>query len=359
MKPVSLTALKRAKHLPPILLIFGEERFLVEESLQQFLQELSRRGIDPRHIEYLHCDEISPEQLLSRLMAYPLLSTQRVLVLRNAEKLSKLQKRAEGKQLLQLLEQPLPQNTLIFVASLPNLDGLSRQVSKPRHQATVAKKLQKAPFPFRILLEKHLWIEHPKLYPEEIPSWIGQYLSRYGKTIAPEALQLLLDYTGPSLATIHNELEKLLLYVADRKKITAQDVATLAGFARQYTIFDLQAAIGKRQLRTALHILNTLLTTQRQELLILTMLTRYFLILHKLSQLRTREPATLSKITGINIFFIPEYVAALEHFSEQELLKALEILHTADATLKTSSAPAISILQEALIKILSPTKVLQ
>ncbi len=356
MKPVTITALQKAKRLPPVLLIFGEERLLVEETLQQLLQEAYRRGVTSQQVEFLNCEELPPEQLLSRMMAYPLLGGRRLLILRRAERLAKLEKRKEGTLLRQLLERPIPENTLVFVASLPTLDGISRQLNKPRHQATVEKKLRKAPFPFPLLLEHHLWIEHPKLYDREIPSWAGERIRQHSKSIDPDALELLIQYAGDSLYAVHNEIEKLVLYVGDRPKITAEDAAALAGFAREHTIFDLQAAIGKADLPRALRILKHLLTVQRQSLIILTMLTRYFTVLLKLAQLRKRNTQELSKITGINAFFIPEYLAALQQFPLKAIVQALDILYQADARIKRSGENAEGVLTEAIIAIIRNAK---
>lgn len=356
MRMASIAQIRKARTLPPILLLFGEEEFLVEETLAEFFSEAERRGFTLDKIEQYNCEEITPDEILDRMTAYPLLAEHRILVFRKAEQLQKLEKKKEGRSVVKILEQPVENTHLVFVASLPELNGISRQLNNPKQSALVQRKLRSVPFPFRMVLEEHIWIECPKLYQNEVPSWIAERVSRWNKKITPDAIELLIQMVGYSLRDLHHEIEKLILYTEERGTITAADVSILCGAARQYNIFELQNAIGKRDIEAAVGILQQMMQMQRQELLIVAMLSRFFVNLLKIAQSRTRDPAQLSKITGINAFFIPEYLAMVKNFSESALISAIEILHNADIQLKTSRQSPEEVLLQAVVQILSESR---
>src|SRR4029078_501908 len=60
---------------------------------------------------------------------------------------------------------------------------------------------------------------------------------------------------------IANELEKLTLYVGEKKRITLGDVETMVLAAKQRSLYDLTEAISARTRARALEVLDAILTT--------------------------------------------------------------------------------------------------
>jgi DNA polymerase-3 subunit delta len=81
---------------------------------------------------------------------------------------------------------------------------------------------------------------------------LEETLDRYGKTMAPEARDLLLERTGFHPVAVVMETEKLALYCGSRKQIRRSDIDTLIGRTRQEALFELTEALGKRNLEAAL-----------------------------------------------------------------------------------------------------------
>ena len=97
-----------------------------------------------------------------------------------------------------------------------------------------------------------------------------------------------------------------------------------------------------------------MLAADRQEMLIITMLTRFFTVLWKLSD----EPATgknhfqLAGAVGINPYFVAEYLSALKKYKPEELDRAFIALAEADSQLKSTGGSSIMILQKMLLSII-------
>lgn len=196
-------------------------------------------------------------------------------------------------------------------------------------------------------------MEFPKLYERELPSWITKRVQTYGRDITPDATEYIIAQVGSSLRDIANEIEKVITFVQDKKKIAAADVMSVVGASRQYNVFELQKAVGERALTKALDITHNMVQNDRQELLIITMLTRYFVALWKLiDAVRiSRNPYELSKSAGVPSFFVPEYLAVLNRYSPQEIDRAFFALHDADRTIKTTSADTLIVMQRMIIAI--------
>ncbi|MDR2806747.1 MAG: DNA polymerase III subunit delta [Puniceicoccales bacterium] len=68
--------------------------------------------------------------------------------------------------------------------------------------------------------------------------YVTEMVKRDNKEITPEALNQLLEQTGNDLAVIDHELEKLLLYTADKDDITEQDIDAITVDLREGGFFE-------------------------------------------------------------------------------------------------------------------------
>jgi len=98
-----------------------------------------------------------------------------------------------------------------------------------------------------------------------ISRWLVQKLQEKGKSITPQAVNLLLQWTNAELLDLRNAIDKLILYVADRDKITDADVSAVIVSDSEVKPFDLCKAINYRDARTALNILSNLILHRGDE----------------------------------------------------------------------------------------------
>jgi DNA polymerase III delta subunit len=122
-----------------------------------------------------------------------------------------------------------------------------------------------------------------------LPKWISQAAETHGKTMAPQAARMLAEWIGADLARLDGEIEKLVLYVGDRKEISSADVSAVAVATGGYEPFALTNAIGRRDTRKALTILAAMLTSRGEEIKTLGMLAWH--VRKNVSQARPDSPA--------------------------------------------------------------------
>ncbi len=86
-----------------------------------------------------------------------------------------------------------------------------------------------------------------------------ELLKKYGKTIDNAAYPHLFELTGFELRTFSGNIEKLIDYTGDRKRITIQDIRAVLKRTKQDPIYNFSNAITDRNLDDALFFMNSLL----------------------------------------------------------------------------------------------------
>jgi DNA polymerase-3 subunit delta len=226
-------------------------------------------------------------------------------------------------------------------------------------------------------------------------------LSQHGKTINPDAFRLMLNMIEPSVRSLTLNLEKLIQYVGDRKKISKDDVESAIERSRQDPIFELTNAISDRNIIDALTVLDNLFANQfnpLQALAAIANLIRKLLLVDDVkeryhyqkgmsfalfknqffknvleydqsiaSHMQAEENSTDSdkkktkRKTSKSTLMIaknpksiyPVYLSfkASENYQRQELVNAVHVLYQADKRIKTSGQDNRRVIEQTIIEI--------
>ena len=98
-------------------------------------------------------------------------------------------------------------------------------------------------------------------------------LDRYEKKMDKGTYRTMYEMTGFDIGTFSDNLEKLISYVGDRKRITAEDVAFVLKRTKKDPIYELTNAIADRDIDKSLFFLNSLLAENFHPLQILASMT--------------------------------------------------------------------------------------
>jgi DNA polymerase-3 subunit delta len=138
---------------------------------------------------------------------------------------------------------------------------------------------------------------------------------------------------------LESQLEKIFIYVGDSKEITIDSIRGLSTSLKQYTIFDLQNAIGKKNKSSALKIAFNLLKNGMEPIQIIAMLNKYFTSLARLDELTTANTNEfqVARIMSTHPFYLKDYHSARRVYSDKHLTEAFSALLKADLSIKTTS----------------------
>ena len=89
-------------------------------------------------------------------------------------------------------------------------------------------------------------VELSRVEEGEAVRWIGEYCTTRDVKIDPDGARELVDALGGDMMMVSNELEKLILYVGEKKRITLGDVETMVLAAKQRSLYELTDAISSK-----------------------------------------------------------------------------------------------------------------
>ena len=319
------------KLFAPVYLFHGEESFLADEATRLIIDHSLTEEERGFNLDVVYGGETTVRDVVSHASSYPMMSERRVVVVRGAEKLSLQEK--EKELLSHYLDNPSPTTILILIA-------LSVDMRKK---------------PFTSVKKNGLVMEFKPMHENQIIRWIGKRVREQAKNIDNDAVSLLAEYLNPSLREIQNELDKLYIFIGDRSSITSEDVAAVVGVSKDFNVFALQKAIGQQDLARSMEILQRMIEFGESPTMIIVMLTRYFLALMKISDLRAVGKSTQEQAreAGVHPFFLREYHEALSYFGDKKTQDAIRGLVIADERLKTSSSDSLEVMQLFLAELLS------
>jgi DNA polymerase-3 subunit delta len=339
ISPESLDTALTHKKFDAVYLLFGEEEFLIEEALDRILTATVDEETRSFNFDLLYGSEVTVVDVLERANSYPLMADRRVVVVKEIDRTFALRgKPGADSEFARYMKAPLETTVLVMTAATGDVVGKGKSGAKA---------------PYDLIVPNVPSVQFKKVYDRDIPSWVATRLRARGKEITPEAVELFIGYVGGSLRTYNNEIEKLITVVEGRKKIVAGDVQSVVGTSKIYNIFELQKAVGTRNLELAIEITERMLRAGESEQLVVTMLTRYFSILWRLVELRSksRDQNEMARGVGISPFFINEYLSSLARYPMARIRNAFDALLQTDVMLKTTRTDPALALQLMLIEI--------
>jgi DNA polymerase-3 subunit delta len=211
-----------------------------------------------------------------------------------------------------------------------------------------------------------------------------QQLREAGKEIADDALASLVANVGPNNRALVSEVEKLSLYVGSRKQITVDDIEIIVSRNKQAKSFALADAVGARDLPRLLKTLDQELwslqtDSQKSEIGLLygiiskirTILFLKEMVTEGWIKVGVQYPQFKAALDRVPPDALPEdrkfnplamhpfmLFNALEHtkrYTSEELVRAMELLLSANQRLVTSSVDEALVLQDTLIRIVQGT----
>ncbi|MFA5511496.1 MAG: DNA polymerase III subunit delta [Candidatus Kapaibacterium sp.] len=339
----------------PVIFLFGEDEFSREEAQNKILARYIKSEDDKFNFDLLDGDDTSHSRLIDLCMSYPMMSEYRVVLVKRFEKMfsGKTSKKMESSSpIAKYLKNPSETTILILCAQTEGVKDVYKSYKMGKE--LFAKKSASLKFPFNILVSNHVWIEFPRVYESDFPKWCDRRIRALGKSIKPDALEVLVSRTKHTLRDLGNEIDKLMLATDGKKEINLDDVNSLTGSTREFTVFELQKAIADRNLSRSVMILNKILSVDRQEMLMLAIFSKFFMNLMKVCDgfKSGLSAQALAQKVGLTQFQFNDYLTALRRYQPSEIENALMSLCRTDLKLKSSNSDSLLIMQSMIFDII-------
>jgi len=157
-------------------------------------------------------------------------------------------------------------------------------------------------------------------------------------------LLILTEYLGNDLNKINNQLNKLKILCSKEKIIDSKLIEKNIGISTEYNVFELRNAIGQKNFKKSIEISNYLSsnTSKHPVQLILSSIFNYFIQIFQLHCINNKSESNISKVLGINPYFVNEYVNASKKYSMKNISKIILLINECDLKSKGVGVPKIS-----------------
>lgn len=327
----------KARKYAPVYFLHGEESYYID-LICDFIEQNALQEFEKGFNQMLmYGKDVQMGQIVNNARRFPMMAERQVIIVKEFQDLPDLRSDEAHKILQKYLENPSPTTILVLAHKHKLFDK----------RKTLYKSLEK----------NACVVETKKLYDNEIPKWIEKYIQEKGLSISPVATALLTEYVGSDLTRLAKEIDKIALNLGESKNIDEKAVKQFVGQSREYSVFDLQKALIEKDVLKANKIIFIFAQNPKENPIIpiIIILFQFFsklLLVHQSSQKTTEH---LTKLLGVNPFFVKDYQKAAQNYSLQKTIECIHLLRRADLQSKGVEAGSMQesdILKELIYKIL-------
>ena len=310
----------------------GEEEFYIDNITNLFIEDVLTDEEKQFNLNILYGKETSVDQIISICKKYPLMSKYQIVLVKEAQDLSRT---FDG--LIDYFKKPLESTILIINYKHKSIDKRKSSFKELKKNAKV--------------------FESKKLYDNQVQNWISDTVNSAGFSIDRKSVSLINEHLGNSLSKISNEIDKLFEIKKKEKIIELDDIEKYIGISKEFNNFELRKALGEKNYNKAFQIAQYFSENPNANPIVVTIsiIFDFFnkrLIFHSNIELNDTKIASL---LGINPFFIKEYKTASTNYDLKQVVRIISILRDYDMFSKGVGVKKAdsSLLKEMVVKIIN------
>jgi len=298
----------KKKIYSPVYFFYGEEPFYIDE-LTGFME---KNVLDEASREFnqtiVYGLDVTARDVVDLSRRFPMMGDYQLIIVKEAQNIQNFD------ALTDYFDNPSETTILIINYKYRKLD----------RRRTLYKRLSKS--------KKVVLFESTRVYDNKIPAWISERVHMLGHTITPKSEMLLSEFLGTDLARINNELNKLTINLQPGQAITEDLIERYIGISKDFNVFELQKALGKRDIFHALRIIQYFEANPKQNPLqmVNVLLYAYFMKVLLYHQLKNENKNTIAAKLGISPFFVDDYRVAVQNFSPAKVKEIISGIRELD-----------------------------
>jgi DNA polymerase III subunit delta len=348
----------KERKLKPGYLFIGDEGFFRKRCRDAVLRFLVPSDMREFALYDFDLSETELFEVLDRARTPSLMAPFQVFFIRGVKELyGRGSHDDEFAAIKQYFDNPNPDALLIFVADHISIPSDPRKMEMTDRDRYVRIK--------ETLGEYCNVVELARVEEGEAVKWVTEQAAIDNVKVDADAARELVDALGGDMMLVSNELEKLILFVGEKKRITLGDVETMVLAAKQRSLYELTEAISAKDRVKALEVLDAILSTGDGEdaaIGHLYMLAKTYRQMLVIFEKRVRDSRMLWQALWQG-FRVPPFAAediirqARRYQSRRELTRALRQIARADLALRSNPPSKRMVLENLVMDLASEKRV--
>lgn len=287
----------------PVYWLEGEEEFFIDQVMQYAEHSILPESEASFNLTVFYGRDASWPDIVNACRRYPMFAERQVVLLKEGQLMRDIEK------LQGYVEQPLA--STIFVVSYKD------------------KKVDARTKFAKVLKEKGVMLTTKKMYDNQLPEWTVEMVRSKGLSIGQKAVIMLVDHIGNDLTRMVHEVDKIMVNLGRRKEITEEDIEEYVGVSKEFNVFELQAAISKRDLAKGVRIVQYFESNPKAApiQLVLPALYSFFSKVFMVFGAGSTDEKAVASAIGVSPFMVREHIAASRTYNYQGVEKILLLLH--------------------------------
>lgn len=327
--PDSIISDIRGNSISSLYLLVGEETYFSDKIITELKKNFfGAEASGNINFFNFYAEEVSPSDVLAQAETYSFFSEKKLIVVNNIQKYSA----TLINEFTNYATNPLSTNCIVFT-------GL---------------KVDKRSSFYKNASKTGVFLESKTMYDNQVKDWLISQLRGYKKNLSPAAADKFVSLVGLNLSNLEMEIEKVLLYVDERSKITPEDVTAVVSPQKEYDHFALLEAILDKDKKRALKILFAIIGEGKNYAEIIGLL-RWQLVKRIVpgKELVDKRASNSEIASALRMppFFVNKFVNQMRKFSNKDIASYFDYIFEADKMIKTSYLPINIVLEKLVVDI--------
>ena len=320
--------IKKGK-LKPVYYFSGDDSFGIDSAYKILERKVIPLLTSDFDKEIFYGEGKTLDEILISASAFPFGSSKKFVVVKESEKIK------DKKALIQYISSPPEFTVLVFLHY--------GKISNP--DSSVYKSLN----------DSGCLFEAKELKGKNLAAWLMNYAESKEKILSEENAQLLIDIAGENRNMLEVQMGKIFTFIGDKKEIDHKTIRDISSSLKEFSIFDLQNALSKRDKKNAIKIAYKLIDSGAEPTFIIYMITKYFIGLSRIKELKEKNvpDQVAARIVGTHPYYYKDYISARSLYSDEKVFDSARALLKADISTKTTSADPKNVIAILIAEIMA------
>ena len=314
----------QSKKTAPIYILHGDEPYFIDLIANSLIEHVLSDEERAFNQLIVYGKEADASALISELNSFPVMSSKRLVVVKEAQEFKTLD------NLASYCENPLDSTVFVVCHKYGNIDA--------------RKKILKG------ALKHGVVFKSAKIKDYKLGDWIQQTVRSKGHSISSKACILLTEFLGNDLSKINNEIDKLGIVLEPGTTITDEHIEKNIGISKDYNVYELNKAIATKDLEKSFKIIQYFQYNPKAVRLtqVVSTFFKHFTQIMRIHFLPNKSKESVGKYLGVHPFIANELIQSAQQYSPQKIAKTIEVLYEYD--LKGKGVGAANVEEAELMK---------